>query len=305
MVKTSLSTKLGKKGFYYILPWILGFLIFQAVPIIYAFIISLSKWDFLTERTFVGMKNYLDLLHDRKFGIAISNTFMFMFVGNGLGIAISLFLASIMYEKVPGRNVFRVIFFMPQLVVPVAFGLMMVPIFGAEKYGLINVFLEAMGLHSVRWLENPPVTRWVVVLLNLWFIGGSVVIFLAGIAGQPRSYYEAAQIDGAGWWRRFFCVTVPLLRPVIFFQVIMGLIGGLQIFDVPAALSRMGSGLSTVMGKNDSLATLVYYLYISGFRRWQAGYAAAIGWVLFFIGFMLTFVIVFFMRRQQKEHAGI
>lgn len=278
---------------------------FQAVPIIYAFIISLSKWDFLTERTFTGIKNYLDLFHDKKFGIAISNTFLFMFVGNGLGIALSMFLAAVMYENIPGRNVFRVIFFMPQLVVPVAFGLMMVPIFGAEKYGLINVFLEALGLHSVRWLENPPVTRWVVVLLNFWFIGGAVVIFIAGIAGQPRSYYEAAEIDGAGWWRRFFSVTVPLLRPVIFFQIIMGLIGGLQIFDVPAALSRMGSGLSTVMGKNDSLATLVYYLYIAGFRRWEAGYAAAIGWFQFFVGFLLTFVIVIFMRRQQKANAEV
>jgi len=305
LVKTSLSAKQGKKGFYFILPWVIGFLAFQLFPIIYAFIISLWDWDFLTEKTFVGIKNYLNLFKDKTFGIAVSNTFMFMIVGNGMGIALSMFLAAVMYEKIPGRNVFRVVLFMPQLVVPVAFGLMMVPIFGAEKYGLINVFLESIGLNSVRWLENPPVTRWVVVLMNFWFIGAAVVIFLAGIAGHPRSCYEAAEIDGAGWWRRFFSITVPLLRPVIFFQVIMGLIGGLQIFDIPAALSRMGSGLSTVMGKKDSLATLVYYIYISAFRRWEAGYAAAIGWFEFFIGFILTFVMVIFMRRQQKENMGL
>ena len=163
--------------------------------------------------------------------------------------------------------------------------------------------LEAFGLQSVYWLEDPKVAIWVLIFTNLWFIGASTVIFLAAISGHPPSVYEAAIIDGAGWWRKFLRITLPLLTPVIFFQIIMGFIGGLQVFDIAAALSDMG-GTTASMGKQNGLATLVYYLYVRGFKYWEMGSASAIGWVIFLLGFILTFIVVTFMRRSKNLYMG-
>lgn len=253
----------------------------------------------------VGLNNYVHLFtKDKVFFKAMTNTIMYMFISNGLGIILALFLAALLYEKIPGRGTFKVIFFLPNLVLPVAFGLMMRPVFGSENFGLINQFIGIFGIKPVYWLEDANVTIWVLIFTNLWFVGACTVIFLAAISGQPPSLYEAAEIDGAGWWKKFLNITLPLLTPVIFFQVIMGLISGLQIFDIPAALSAMGGNTTGLMGKQNSLATLVYYLYIKAFRYWKMGSASSIGWVLFILGFILTFIIVTFMRRSKKLYMG-
>jgi multiple sugar transport system permease protein len=297
-------------GYVYILPWVIGFLFFQAFPMIFSFIISFTRWDIIGAISEVRpakydgnaniLGNYLNLLfNDPRFLKAISNTFLYIFVSNGAGIVLSLFLAALLYEKIPGRNAFKSILFMPNLVLPVAFGLAMIPVFNSDRAGLVNLFIGLFGVKPVSWLEDPAVAVWVMIISNLWFIGACTVIFLAGIANQPRSVYEAAEIDGAGWWRRFFHITVPLLAPVIFFQVIMGLISGLQIFDIPAALSEIGGNVTASMGKQNGLASLVFYLYISAFRYWKMGYASAIGWFIFLFGLILTLVVMTYMRRSK------
>lgn len=303
--KAKLRKQRGLIGFVYILPWIIGFLCFQAFPIVYSLIISFTKWDILGDPENVGLANYIYLFSkDKVFFKAFTNTILYMFISNGLGIIIALFLAALLYEKIPGRGTFKVIFFLPNLVLPVAFGLMMRPVFGSEDFGLINQFIGIFGIKSVYWLEDAKVAIWVLIFSNLWFVGACMIIFLASISGQPPSLYEAAEIDGAGWWKKFFNITIPLLTPVIFFQVIMGLIGGLQIFDIPAALSAMGGNTTGIMGRQNCLATLVYYLYIKAFRYWKMGSASAIGWILFLLGFILTFIIVTFMRRSKKLYMG-
>jgi multiple sugar transport system permease protein len=295
-----LLAKRNQMGYLYTLPWIIGFLSFQAFPIIYSFFISLHKWDMLSNPRFVGWANYQSLLTDPRFLISTQNTFLFMVFSMGLGISLGLFIAALLAEKLKGSNMYRTIFYLPNLVVPVAFGMMMRPIFGGLDYGLINIVLSLFGLKGFRWLDNQSTGIWVVIITNFWFIGACMIIFLAGIKSISRTYYEAAEIDGAGWFRRLFNITIPLLGPVIFFQTVTGLIYALQIFDIPIAMANLGGSLYTTMGVNDALATLIYYLYLLGFRNWNMGKASAVGWVVFGIGLCFTFIILKVLRKSWK-----
>lgn len=298
--KGGLLARRNRMGYVYIMPWIIGFLAFQAFPILYSFYISLHKWDMLTKPKFIGWANYQSLLTDPRFMISIRNTFLFMLFSMGLGIGLGLFIAALLAENLKGTRFYRTAFYLPNLVVPVAFGMMMRPIFGGFDYGLINIVLSLFGFEGIRWLDNPDTAIWVVIITNFWFIGACMIIFLAGIKSISRTYYEAAEIDGAGWFRRLFHITIPLLGPILFFQTITGLIYALQIFDIPVALGNLGGSQHTTMGINDSLGTLIYYLYLLGFRNWNMGKAAAVGWVVFGIGLIFSFIILKVLRKSWK-----
>lgn len=300
MPGAGLITKRNRMGLVYTLPWIIGFLCFQAFPIIYSLYISLHKWDMFTEPEYVGLRNFQELLTDPRFLISIRNTGLFMLFSMGLGISLGIFIAALLAEKIKGAQIYRTIFYLPSLVVPIAFGMMMRPIFAGEGFGLINITLALFGIKSVAWLDNPSTAFWVVIITNFWFIGACMIIFLAGIKGISRTYYEAAEIDGAGWWRRFFNVTIPLLSPVIFFQTVSGLVYALQIFDIPISLANLSGNIRTTMGRNDALGSLVYYLYMQGFRNWRMGKAAAIGWVILLIGLVCSFFILRIMRNTWR-----
>lgn len=294
----SLLAKRNLMGWAYVSPWIIGFICFQAFPIFYSLYISLHKWDMLRKPTFVGFSNYLSLVSDPRFLISLRNTFLFMLFSMGLGISLGIFIAALLAEKLKGTHIYRTLFYLPNLVVPVAFGMMMRPIFAGQDYGLVNILLSRLGVETFQWLDNPSTGIWVVIMTNFWFIGACMIIFLAGIKSINRAYYEAAEIDGAGWFRRFFNITIPLLGPVIFFQTVSGLIYALQIFDIPISLANLGGSVHTTMGRNDSLASLIYYLYLLGFRDWKMGQASAVGWVVFLIGLLFTFVIIWVLRRS-------
>ncbi len=318
MILSELEWKRNRQGYLYILPWAIGFLAFAIIPMIASFVISLLKWDGITEAEFVGFGNYLKLIVPEKPSVAsrlfwrsMGNNGLFMVFSSFGGLALSIFMAVLMHEKIPGHRAFRVVFFLPTLVVPVAFGLMMVPMFqtssGGTWTGVINWFITALGGKEVNFLGEPRVAVWTLIVTSYWTVGSGMVVFMAGLTGIPASYYEAAKIDGAGWWTRFFRITLPLLSPVIFFQAIMALIGGLGVFDLAAALAGMGGGPTTnTMGPHNSLATLVFFLYQRGFRDWRMGEAAAIGWILFAIGLALTIVIIAYLRRRgRSEAAGV
>jgi multiple sugar transport system permease protein len=299
--RLTLQERRGLRGYAYIAPFFIGFLLFNLFPIIFSLFMSFTNWDAFGNAEVVGIQNYVDLFtDDQRMTIALSNTFIYMVVSMITGIVLSLIMAAVLCEKIPGNQTFRVVFYLPFLVIPVAFGMMMKPVFGAENYGLINSILKNFGIKAIYWLEDPKIAIWTVVFMNLWFTGGSMIIFLAGIKGIPTSYFEAAEIDGAGWWRKHVHITLPLLGPVIFFQVIMGLIGGLQIFDIPASLAQIGASNKTSMGIKDSLATLLFYLYFKGFRFWEMGAASAIGWVIFIAGLSMTIVIIWFIKRNKR-----
>ncbi len=317
MRQSGLEWRRNRQGYLYVLPWVIGFLAFQLYPIVSSFYISLLKWDGLGEPVFIGLKNYVSLiapadpssLRHVLFVRALKNNLFYMIFANGGGIVLSILMAAVMNDRVPGHKTFRVIFFLPSLVIPVAFGLLMWPIFiygtvGMPQSGLLNWVITRIGFKPVNWLGDPDTAIWTLILTNFWFIGASMIIFMAGIAGLPKSYYEAAELDGAGWWRRFFSVTLPLLAPIITFQVIMGLIGGLRVFDIAASLARMADSTASNMGNDNSLATLVYYLYKKGWKDWSMGEAAAIGWVVFAIGFVFTVFIIIYLRKRSDTDIG-
>jgi len=285
----------GNMGWLYILPWIIGFICFGVFPYAYSFFISLNKWDLLTEPKYVGFKNYINLCTaDPLFSLAIKNTILYIVFSMLVGLCLALLVAILLSTKLRGGYFFRTVFYLPNLIVPVAFGLMMAPIFRSQDYGLLNIFLiKVFGLKPVYWLEDPNIAIWTVIITGYWYIGGAMVIFLAGIKGISSTYYEAAAVDGAGWFRKFFHITVPLLMPVIVFQLVAGVIGSLQIFDIPAAMANLGqSGAQLIMGRNNSLATMLFYLYTKGFRYWEMGSACAIGWFIFVAGLILSLIIL-------------
>ena len=294
--KIRLSEKNARIGWLYILPWIIGFISLGIFPFAYSFFISLNKWDLLTEPKFVGFKNYMDLFNnDPLFILAIKNTVLYMVFSMLVGLCIALVIAAVLARNIKGGYIYRTLFYLPNLIVPVAFGLMMAPIFRSQDYGLLNLLLmKVFGMQPVYWLEDPNIAIWTVIITGFWYIGGAMVVFLAGMKGISPAYYEAASIDGAGWFRRFIYITIPLLMPMIVFQLVAGLIGSLQIFDIPAAMANVGqSGGVFQMGRNNSLATLLFYLYFKGFRYWEMGAASALGWFIFVVGLILS---IFIMR---------
>jgi multiple sugar transport system permease protein len=291
--------KRARMGYLYIAPWIFGFIVFQLFPIIYSFVISLNQWDMLSTPKFVGFDNYKNLfLHDPIFLLSLRNTSFNMIFSMSIGICLALIIAAILAENIRGNYTYRTFFYLPNLIVPVAFGLMMAPIFRSQEFGLLNIVLSKFGIQPVYWLEDPNISIWTVIFTGLWYFGGSMVIFLAGIKSIPKSYYEAAQIDGAGWLGCFFRITIPLLMPVLLFQIITGLIGSLQIFDLAASMAGIGQNVYTNMGRNNGLATLLFYLYIKGFRFWEMGAASAIGWVVFIIGLILSVFVIQILKKS-------
>lgn len=312
----TLEWKRNRQGYAYVALWVFGFLAFSIIPMLSSVYISLIKWDGLTEPQFVGLANYVKLIAPPKpsltstlFWRAMANNGLYMVFSGLGGLALSIFMAVLMNERIPGHGYFRVVFFLPTLVVPVAFGLMMVPMYqtgsGGEWMGVLNWAITRLGGKEVNFLGEPKTAIWTLILTSYWTVGSGMVVFMAGLAGLPASYFEAAKIDGAGWWTRLFRITLPLLSPVIFFQTVMCLIGGLNVFDLAASLSGMGGGpTNNTMGPNNSLATLVFYLYQKGWRDWRMGEAAAIGWIILFIGLFFTLVILAVLRGKGRREAG-
>ena len=293
--KPSLSQKNARIGWAYIMPWIIGFIGLGVFPYLYSLYISFNKWDLLTEPKFVGFKNYNNLFqNDPLFSLAVRNTVLYIIFSMLVGMVLALIVAAFLSGKLKGGYVYRTLFYLPNLVVPVAFGLMMAPIFRSQEYGLLNLLImKVFGMKPIYWLENSNIAIWTVIITGYWYIGGARVVCVAGIKGISPAYYEAASIDGAGWFRKFIHITIPLLMPMIVFQLVAGLIGSLQIFDIPAAMAGLGqSGAQAQMGRDNSLATLLFYLYFKGFRYWEMGAASAIGWIVFVVGLVLSLIIM-------------
>jgi len=282
-------------GYLFISPVILGYLIWVAGPMLMAFWLSLTEWDMLRPATFVGLSNYQQMLHDDLFWKSLTVTFYFTLVSVPLSLAISFAVAMLVNVNVRGIALFRMLFYLPSIVPLVVSAVLWLWIFNSEL-GLLNALLHWLGLPKVLWLQD---SRWAMpalIIMSLWTIGGSMVIFLAGLQGIPQHLYEAAEIDGANYWQRLRNVTIPMMSPVIFFNLVIGLIAALQTF-VPGYLMTQG-------GPENS--TLFYGLYIfwSAFRDFKMGYAAALSWVLFAIVLLLSvFVFRYLGRLVYYEEA--
>lgn len=295
-----------RHGLIFISPWLLGFAVLTVYPLIASLWFSLCDYSVLSEPVYIGADNYRELLRDDVFWLALRNTLVFAAVSIPLSTALAIGLAVLLNQPVPGRGVFRTVFFLPSLVPAISLAILWQWMLNGSL-GLVNELLRwpldainaiaGTALKAPDWLNDPSWALWGLVLTGLWGMGNAIVIYLAGLQEIPAELYEAAEMDGAGAWQRFCHVTLPLLTPVIFFNVVMGLIGSLQTFAVPYILANGGDG------PGRSLLFLATYIYQSAFDYWNMGYAAALALVLFFLILGLTLAVVRF-GEKRVHYAG-
>lgn len=264
-------------------PWLIGFLIFTLGPIISSIYLSFTDWNLLQPANFVGADNYVKLLTDDKiFWKAIGNTVFYAGISVPLRMLISLFCAYMLNKKLPGISIFRTAFYIPSLVPIVAVSLLFTWLLAPN--GMINELLGVIGIDGPAWLIS---SKWVkpgLILMSFWSIGTSIVLLLAGMNAVPQELYEAASIDGAGEARSFFRITLPLISPIIFFNLVIDLIAGLQTFAQAYIL--------TTGGPNNASLMISMYLFNNAFRFFKMGYASAIAWILFAMILALTLLVI-------------
>jgi multiple sugar transport system permease protein len=270
----------ARYGFLFALPWILGFTIFLAYPLISSFITSFTNFSILRPPKFVGLDNYAELVRDEVFIGAVGNTLLYALGAVPLGTVVAIGLALLLNSKVKGMAFYRTLLFLPTLVPMVAQATLFLWVFNGD-YGLLNSGLRGLGMNPPNWLGDPTWAKWTLVLIAVWGSGHAMIIYLAGLQDVPPALYEAAELDGANWIQKTRQVTIPMISPVILFNVIMGIIGSLQVFAVPQVMFPGGApARSTYM--------FAMYLYDNAFQYQRMGYASAMGWIMFVIILVLT-----------------
>ncbi len=270
---------------FYLTPWIIGFLAFQLYPLVMSFLYSFTDFTMLNDHKFVGLQNYIKIFtNDRLFLKSMKATFMYVAIALPLKMIISLFIAGLLNQKLKGISIFKVVYYLPSIFGgSVAITILWRFIF--MKTGLLNTLIGAVfsGYKAFDWIGSPKTSLPVISLLQVWQFGSSMVLFLAGLKQVPDSLYEAADIDGANAVQKYFRITLPMLSPIILFNLVMQMI---QLFqDFTAAFVITGGGAL----KETYLYGLM--LYENGFRYFKMGYASAQSWILFVIIILFTFAI--------------
>jgi multiple sugar transport system permease protein len=272
-------------GLVFISPWIIGFCLFTGYPIIASAIYSFTDYDVLTSPTFVGLANYSDLLTtDHLFFAAVRNTLFLALFSIPLNIMLSVSIALLLNLDVRGMSFYRTIFFIPSIVPQIASALLWAWILNPQ-FGLANAILKSIGLPQLGWLSDPAWSKPSLILMGLWGFGSTMVIYLAALQDVPTDLYNSAEIDGANAWHKTFAITIPLITPTIFFNLVLGTISAFQAFTTVYVLTQ-GNG-----GPLDS--TLVYglLLYRNAFTYLKMGYASAMAWLLFAFVTLITAII--------------
>jgi multiple sugar transport system permease protein len=287
----------GLAAFFFALPWIIGFCWFQLYPILASLYYSFTSYNILKPPVFVGLANYRNLfLNDPLFLKALANTAIYTLVSVPLGLVVALLLAMLLNRDIPARPIFRAIFYFPAVVPSVATGILFILILNTQG-GLLNVILNNFGLPAMPWLTSPNWAMPALVLLSLWFIGPVVIIFLAGLQDVPRVLYEAAQLDGARTMDLVRNVTLPMISPVILFNLVIGLIAALQTFALPFVLFANNRNSTSLGGPLNSALMYSVQLFSVAFQQFKMGYAAAMAWVLTVIIFTLSLLALRLSRR--------
>lgn len=290
-------------GWLFIAPWIFGFVLLTVVPMAVSLYMSFHDWNMFSKPVFVGFDNFAALLNPTTFDgatfyTALGNTVIYTVLTAVINLVLGLSVAWAISKPSRLNTALRTVIYMPCMLIGIAFAMMMGPIFGSSEFALVNQLRAAFGQGPQEWLFTRWQGVWVMVLMSFWGIGGAMIVFLAGVKNIDKSIYEAAEIDGAGNFTVFLRICIPCMRPVIIYQIIMGLIFGMQVFDIAVGLASIGgAGSSLGMGIDNSLATLVYFLYNKGFKDFQMGFASAIGWLIFLLTSMIGAGLYFFVRK--------
>lgn len=280
-----------ERSFYlFILPWLIGLVLFTGGPVIYSFFISLTNWTGIQTREWVGLDNYINLLTvDPLFWTVMKNTFVYGISSVILGTILSLAVAILMNQKVPGIGIFRTLYYLPAVTSGIASAIMFAWLFNPRS-GLINFLLSVVGLEGPTWFSS---TAWAMpglIIVSLWGIGPNMIILLAGLQGIPDQLYEAARIDGANHLQEFVHITVPMLSPVLFYVAVITLIGSFQIFENVLVMTNGGPGTAT--------RVIVFDLYQNAFVNSRMGYASAQAWILCVVIMILTWLMFRFSKTR-------
>jgi len=271
-------------------PWLIGFSLFLAYPVGASLYYSMCDYSVLRPPVWVGTLNFRNLMKDEVFWISLRNTAIYAGMALPLGMMTAISLALLLNTKVRGMTVYRTVFFLPSLVPTIPLAVLWLWVFNGE-HGILNEVLRSVGLPAPNWLSDTAWSKPALALMALWGAGNAMVIYLAGLQDVPTEMFEAAELDGAGWWARTRNVTLPFLSPVILFNGIMGIIGTLQVFAEPYVMFPGGS---------PARSTYFYtmYLFDNAFIYHKMGYACAMGWIMFLIILVLTLVAL----RVSEKH---
>ena len=303
MTRGQLTFKQSLGGYAFIAPWLVGFLIFTAGPMIASLFISLHSWSMLSSPTWVGLENYQSIItEDPLFLISLWNTGFYVLFSVPLCIAAGLALAMLLHNRLPGMGFFRTMLFLPSIMNIVAASVLWLWIFNPE-FGRLNKFLRWIGIQGPLWLQSETWAKPSLVIMSLWGVGGTTIIFLAALQGIPQELHEAAALDGAGPARRFFHITIPMISPAIFFSSIMGVIGSFQVF-AQAFVMTGAAQPGNEGGPNNATLFLVLYLYKKAFQEFRMGYASALAWILFFIILAFTALQTSLSKNRVYYEAG-
>ena len=277
----------------FISPWIVGFLVFTAWPVLYTGYLSFTDYDVINDPHFVGFDNFKQLLEDPKVALALRNTFIYTAMVVPAQLLVALALALLLDRAGRASGFFRTAFFLPKMTPPVAIGVLFLLLFNGQS-GLFNAMLATIGINGPAWTTDPTWVKPGLVIMSLWTLGGSVIILLASLRNVPQELYDAARVDGAGYWRQTRSVTVPMISGALFFVLIIETIAAFQAFS-EAYTAFFGAGNSTY--SNDAALFYSIYLFQQAFQFLHMGYASAMAWVLFAIIMAVTFIQVRFTRR--------
>lgn len=279
-------------GYFFVAPTIIGLLVLNIWPIIQTVILSVQESLGFNRYKFAGVENYIKLLGDSEVWRGLKNTFIFSGIAVPLGIFLSLLVAWLLCKPIKGSSVYRIIFFLPMVAAPAAVIMVWSWIYNTE-FGILNYLLGFLGIQKISWLNDPHYTMFSIILIAVWSsLGQQIIILIVAIKNVPKVYYEAAELDGANEWAKFFRVMIPLVSPNIFFLTVTGFIGALGQFDLVYMI--YGTGNSEAL---DSVKTIMYQYYRQAFVAQDKSYASAIAVVTLMMILALTFVQ---MRLQKK-----
>lgn len=286
----------GMAGFMFALPWLFGLLAFMFYPLLMSFYYSFCDYSVLKPAVWVGGDNYSELFRDEVFWKTVKNTLFYASISLPLTMILGIGLAMLLNTNVKGMTVYRTIFFIPSLVPMVSLAMLWLWIFNGD-YGVINTGLASIGIKGPNWLSDVAWTKPALILLSLWGVGNAMLIYLASLQDVPTSLLEAAELDGANVWHKTRNVTLPMISPVIQFNMVMGIIGSLQVFAVPFVMFPGGI---------PARSTYFYstYIYDNAFKYSRMGYASAMGWILFVVILILTLVALK-LSNKHVHYGGV
>lgn len=272
-----------KMGLLFISPWLIGFLLFTTYPLVSSLYYSFTRYDLLRPAVWIGLANYIELFtSDPQFFTVMYNTLYYVLLSAPLGVLTAFLMASLLNTKIAARPFFRAIFFFPAIVPTVVVAVVWQFLLNIQ-FGAVNSVLQGLGLKVIPFLSSPELAKPSLVMIYMWAQGNAIVIFLATLQDVPRSLYEAAIVDGANAFQKFWHITIPMCTPVILYNLVMGFIDGFQNFTLPWLLTGGGPSNST------ELYSL--YLYRNAFAYLRMGKASAMAWILFVIIIFFTFIL--------------